>query len=415
MFGRIVRARGDSRKLLLSLGANFGARLPGTLGALLFLPAVHRGLGTAAYAELLAALALGSAGGFLFVGVGVVARREVGSGYDARDAVAEADAAASTLRLATLAWLVSAVAVAAFGVSQHHGAAALAVAQLPLLAAYANIADNVRLAYNEHYVTAGWQTAFQIVFYAAGLSLAAVQSNLLLAALVLQLPYVLASAASLAGLLRRRPHLIGGSAHSMRDFFAPGMLVALAEGALMCSLNVGIVFLEARAPAETSAWFATVVRLFLMFLAPVISIMLPVSSFLRAGWDRREASRQRLLLARIFWFSAAYGVGIAVLLALASGVYVGRWFDLPRPAPWWQTGWLFLLMASIVLYKGFTAVAYLVLDLRRISIGAIAAMMAALVAAGIGYWEDGAVGAVIAYSGVAGLGLAAVLLSARAR
>ena len=69
----------DQIRLLASLGFNFLGKAPGVVAVFVILPLVSRSLGTAAYGELLSALALGSLFTLPFGGISAVGRRILAS------------------------------------------------------------------------------------------------------------------------------------------------------------------------------------------------------------------------------------------------------------------------------------------------------------------------------------------------
>ena len=84
----------------------------------------------------------------------------------------------------------------------------LAVSTLSTFGLFLTTFDNVRSAYNEHYVTATLQFVLQVTCYTVGFLVPATRHSLVLGSLVLQSHYMLASLITLGLLLRDRPSFL---------------------------------------------------------------------------------------------------------------------------------------------------------------------------------------------------------------
>lgn len=393
--------RGERRKLMLSLAANAATRIPGAAGILLFLPLVREGLGVAQYAALLTALALGGAMTFVFGGVGIAARRMIGEAHGARDYAAQADAFHSLLLVSIVLGTGVALVVIAWQWWTTVSGVLMLVALIPVASATTNLFDNVRAAYNEHYVTAGIQFAVQMTLYAAGIEISAFSRNPLLAGLVIGGGSMIASIIAGLALLRAHPALRGGCPRRVRMVVGHATGAGLADGLLMGGLALAVVLVAARADPVLGAWFATIVRLFQTFLAPVLLVLLPIGSYLRMGWESRDpASRRRVVMAS-FASGVAYGTVVALALAVMAAFYMGRVLGLPAPATSVSIA-VFALLGAIVLYKSYTSIAFLLLDLRHLAIGSTAIVAASFAVAAL---PVGVACALIGYAMVTTLGL----------
>jgi hypothetical protein len=359
---RLRRPDAEQRKLLFSLGTNFLTRIPGAVGVLWFLPLLHFGLGTDDYASLLSSLALGSAAAILAAGFSLVGRRLIGEAYGNGDRQGEANAFASLVVANAAALCLALAIVAAYWSTRGIGTAALAVATIPAFAAFLNTFDNVRMAYNEHYVTAMLQLVLQVTIYGIGFSLPATRHNLILGAVVLQGHYLAASLITLALLVRNRPYLIGGRPIVAWRVARDGTLLAIADGCLMATLSLSVVWLQNSASTTASAWFATMVRLFQTLLVPVILLLTPLSSYVRLLWNAKSVAQQQTFTMITLWIGLGYGAIVAVALLVASRLYVGGALNLPEPGSILQILPIFLLFAAIVAYRAYSSIAYLVLQ-----------------------------------------------------
>ncbi|HYZ20874.1 MAG TPA: hypothetical protein VE690_01840 [Rhodopila sp.] len=298
---------------------------------LFFLPLLRFGLGTNDYASLMAASALGLAAAFLTGGFSTVGRRLVGEAYSAGNVRGEATgfASLSVANAAALGFALTMVAIYcwATGASMPF----VIVAALPPITGFFNTFDNVRAAYNEHYVTATLLIMLQLVMYAIGFLVPYTRQHLVVSAMLLSSPYMFASLAALALLLRRRPYLIGGSARLAWRVMREGTAYAVADGLLTATLSLAVVWVERSGRAETAAWFGTLVRLFQIFLVPIILLLLPLSSYIRVVWNARGVAEKRAFARTTLLVGLAYGALVAVALLLISTLYIGGALKLRAP------------------------------------------------------------------------------------
>ena len=362
MIALLRRADCEQRKLFFSLGINFMTRIPGLIGVLWFLPLLRFGLGTDDYANLLTAIALGTAPGFLFAGFGLVGRRLIGEAYADGHRIGEANGFISLLLASAVALVIALAFIISYCWMRHTGWAVLVIAALAAISLFVNASDHVRAAYNEHYVTATLLIVFQASLYAIGFLVPAFQQNLILGSLVLQSHYMLASFATLALLLRGRWYLLSGRATATWPIVCEGIQLAMADGFLMATLSLGVVWLQASTSATTAAWFATTVRLFQTFLVPVVLLLMPLSSYIRILWTKKSIVQQQAFTKAVLVIGLGYGAIVASGLLIASRIYVGALLHLSEPGGLLHVIPCFLLFGAIVAYRSYSSVAYLVLD-----------------------------------------------------
>jgi hypothetical protein len=135
-----------------------------------------------------------------------------------------------------------------------------------------------------------------------------------------------------------------------------GTRLAMADGFLMATLSLSVVWLQASTDAATSAWFATIVRLFQTFLVPVALLMIPLSSYIRILWNDKSIAQQQAYTKATLIIGICYGTIVAVSLLIASHLYIGWLLRLPVP----NHVSTFFLFGAIVAYKSYSSVAYVV-------------------------------------------------------
>ena len=411
MINRLRRTTTEQRKLLFSLGTNFATRIPGSIGVLFFLPLIRFGLGTDNYAGLLAASALGTAATFLSGGFNVVGRRLVGEAYSTGNTRGEAAACVSLTVANCASMLLALVIIIVYCSTVGAGIAFLIVAALPVISAFFNTFDNVRSAYNEHYVTATLLIILQSIAYACGFLLPFTRQHIVVSAFVLTSPYLFASLVAMVLMLRKRPYLIGGSWEFTWRIFRDGTVYALADGLLTATLSLAIVWLDTVAATQTAAWFATLVRLFQIFMVPVILLLVPLSSYIRVIWNASGPAKQRAFASITLVMGLGYGALVGIGLLFVSRIYIGGALHLPAPDSLLYSLPCFLLFAAIVAYRTYSSIAYLVFDdPSHLSWWTtLAAITAVIVGAGSSLEID-ALGAINVYAFLAGSLMIGVLV-----
>jgi len=372
----------EQRKLILSLIANLGTRIPGLAGLLFLIPLFRYGLGVVEYESLLASIALGTVGGFLLNGFSLIGRRAIGEAYARRDQVAEAQIFRNLASISLIALLLSIVVIILysrfFDVSINPY-----IASMTMFLLFTNMFDNVRAAYNEHYVTAFFLLSFQIIMYALAIFVAIFQKNLILAALVLQGPGICASIIALILLIVKRPYLLRRGPIAIGSMIRSGMLLSLADGMLLFMLNVLVVVIAAAAAPTTSAWFATLVRLFSSLLIPAVLLLTPLASYIRIIWVGKTARQKVFIINCAFASSVIYSALITAGLPLLSYFYIQKLLNLPEISSHLGVISIYTLMAAIVIYRVFSSIAYMVLNSQRISYGIILSLLGAIAISGL--------------------------------
>ena len=368
----------ERRKLLGALGANLLTRFPSLAMVFLILPLLIAGLGQERYAAMFAALALGGLGTIPLAGNGIFGVRMIGDAASRGDRAGEASAFLSLVIVNFSLGLGMILLATVIMVARGNGAALVCVAVMPILQAVCNgTFDNARLAYNEHYWTAGLALSLQIAWYSLILLAPPFRHHVLLAATVFHAPITLASITNGALLVRTRPYLLRGRAADPRRMLRAGLSFGAAEGLVMGALGVVVIYLQAISTASVTAWFATQNRLFQMCLTPLLMILGPLGGFIRLKWTGAGDRRQRDAIKAAYAAGAVALVGMTVGLGVIGPYYARHWLNLEPPGDVRLLLPLFALFGAITFYRCFAAIAYLVLDGVWLAHRVIAAVLVA--------------------------------------
>jgi hypothetical protein len=227
-------------------------------------------------------------------------------------------------------------------------------------------------------------------------------------ALVLQSPYIMASLITGAVLLYQRPYLLKGWPVAVRSVLRQGSQLAVADGFMLATLSLSVVWLQSSVSTPTAAWFATVVRLFQTLLTPVVLLLIPLSSYIRIVWTSKSSAQRHTFTKATLVVGFVYGAAVAVGLFVASQFYVGRLLHLPVPD---GGHWIFLLFGVIVAYKCYSCIAYVVQDdPAHLSVWTTTVVGAAVVIGAMASFAVDPLSAVNVFALVAGVAMTAVLI-----
>lgn len=381
MFAKLSRER---RRLLASLFFNFVAKVPGIAAVFVVLPLISHGLGTSDYGELLSALSLGSSFGLPFGGINAVCRRMLGTAVGAGDKQEQANVfATNSLFVLVVAVVGSIIMIVATGHSWTRPVF-IAVALLPVIASFFNVYDNIRASYNEHYVTALFQLFFQILVY-TGIYLAGVSPGaVLLAGMVIQSPYFLASMATLTLLLVQRPYLLQGRVGNVVGVAVPAVGVTLADGSLTLILNLSVYYLSVAGSTGYAAWEGTMVRLFFTFLSPAVLALFPVATYVSMRWQQLAVERKIRLHKLFLLLGCGYGLLVGAILGVGGPFYIDRMFKLSVHGDSIDVIAISLFMAAVIAQKSYAMLLYAVAEARAVSYGTAIVAVAGTAAAAVG-------------------------------
>jgi hypothetical protein len=373
----------DRLRLLASLGFNLLGKLPGIVALFVILPLVSRSLGTALYGELLSAMALGSVFTLPFGGIYVVGRRLLASAVGAKNAAGQANAFVSTTSLTAMVGISASIIMVV--ATQHSWSRPVFVyiSLAPILISFFNVFDNMRASYNEHYITAAFQLISQTIIYGCAYYVGLPNGSITVAALVLQTPFLLASAATLIVLLVQRPYLLKGKIEGTSQMIAPALGVVMADGALAVLLNLSVYWLKLAGSAEMAAWVGTFVRLFQSFLSPVLLILFPITSYISMRWSNMTAQRRLFLYRAFILIGLAYGLIVGCAIAFAGPFYINHMFELTRRGDSIDVLALSLFLGAIIAQKTYTMLLYAVSEARFVSYGTAGTAVLGIAAAAV--------------------------------
>jgi hypothetical protein len=377
----------DRIRLIASLAFNFASKVPGAVAIFVILPLISRGLGTAAYGELLSALALGSAFTLPFGGVNAVGRRLLAVAVGAKDQAEQANIFVTTTVLMLAVATAAAIVMVCATANSWTTPAFVLISVLPVLSGLFGVFDNLRASFNEHYVTAFLQLLFQTGIYAAVYLIGLQKNNVVIAGLVLQSPFLLASMTTLILMLAQRSYLCAGKIRGLRPMLFPAFGVMLADGALAFSLNLSVYWLNYSGNAEMAAWVGTFARLFQGFMSPILLIMFPITTYISMRWEKMT-SEQRFRLHKLFIvIGFIYGVIVGAAMAFGGPLYIDRMFNLSVRGDRLDVLALSLFMGAVISQKAYTMLLYAVSEARFVSFGtAIVSMLAVGIATIASQW-----------------------------
>jgi hypothetical protein len=290
------------------------------------------------------------------------------------------------------------------------------IAMVSAFGVFLSLFENIRAAYNEHYVGSVLLIILQSLGFGMGLLIPVMRENMLLGATVLVGPYVLTSVLSAVLLLQRRPYLITGRPNSVWFVVRQGTMMAVADGFLIATLSIAVVWVqstEAVTNSAISAWFATTVRLFRTFLVPVSLVLVPLSSYIRIHWNGKTLAQQQTYNWVSLSIGLGYGAVVAVSLFFVSHFYISWFLRIPVE----DDIAIFVLFAAIVAYRSYSSIAYLVLVsvTSHLALWTTAAVAIAVVMAALSSLSLDPLGTINVYAWIAGAAMVAVLIWSASR
>lgn len=381
-------------KAQLSLLMNIAARAPSVIGILFFVPLVYRELGDADYGRLMAAISLGGLASVLLGGGYYLGRRRVGEAMTDNRHDAESEAFLTLMRASWLAAVIGMAAAVAYALWQSWTAVFIVIAVLQILAGLTGALDEVRTAYNELYFTATLRAILQTLAYVVGLTMAWVARSPMLAALVMIGPSIAASLFSTGHLLIRRPYLLKGTGLSAWHALREALPIGIIDGLVMLAVNLSVVVVQQALPAQSSAWYATIVRITILLLTLAMLCVLPLTSYFRGIWNQRPAAlRSRI---SFYWMALSFGFGVGTTLALwlANIVYLGIIMGIEAPFPSLETFAIYAGLGAVSAFKFYTAFGYIIMDTRSLNISFGLVLLASFLAAALGQLVAGTAEAV---------------------
>jgi O-antigen/teichoic acid export membrane protein len=381
----------DRFKLTLSLLFNGISKLPAVLLVTSVLPQISDSLGFASYNSFLAALAFGSFFVLPFAGINAVVRRIVGTRFGCHDEEGQADAFVSAIAVtsgvvATACSLVLILSLTVFSNRISHTAAIVAL--FPIISAGLNLFDNIRAAFNEHYVTAALLFAFQLIVYLLVIVLHPGISGMIVAALIMVAPGVLTSTSQASLLVVRRTYLLRGTLKKVPEILRGSFVFSIGEGSLSGAINASVFFLSSYGSASEGAWYGTFVRVFQSVLSPLLLFMFPLSAFVATKWPRLSANKRLRLIRLALIFGLFYGGVGALALAIGSQRFLQHFYHIAPIASSLQVAAISVFFMGIMSDRAYGMVIYSIDNGRFLSVGTfVAILLATVLAASGGAWS----------------------------
>lgn len=386
-----MKLSNDRFKLALSLLFNAISKLPAILVITSILPQVKESLGVNGYSPFLAAMALGGFFVLPFGGINTVARRIVGMQYGCHDEGGQADAFVSAIAVGSgvAAIACSMVLLLSLTVFAHRISHIAAIAAFfPIMSAALNLFDNIRAAFNEHYVVAALLFAFQLVIYLPVAILHPGINGMIVAALIMQAPGMLTSTAQVLLLVVQRPYLLRGTLSRVPEILRGSLVFSLGEGALAGAINLSVFFLGSYGSPREGAWYGTFVRLFQTVLSPLLLFMFPLSAFVATKWPGLSAGKRIRLIRWAYVFGLFYGGVFALALAVGSQRFLQYFYHIPPIGSSLQVVAISVFFMGIMSERAYGMIIFAIDNGRFLSAGTfVAVLLAAAAAASAAAWS----------------------------
>ncbi|SDH20506.1 hypothetical protein SAMN05216338_1006165 [Bradyrhizobium sp. Rc2d] len=376
----------DRLRLIASIAFNVISKSPAVLNIAFILPLIHKSLGTALYGEFLSMLALGSSFTLFFGGINTVSRRHLSAAHGSNNKAEESKIISDAVGCAMIAAILSGIVVAAIASRTASAPALVFAALLPIFAAFTNTFDNLRAAYNEHYITAILQTIAQVIVYVWVIYSGLEPGALLASALTLQLPFIVASVLTFLLLLWKRDHLrVVAAPQRIAATFRSAFYVTLSDGALFAALNASLYGLGALGAVGVAAWYGTLIRVFQTLLSPALLIMLPITSFIAIRWVSWTTIQRTKAWRSVAAISFGYGILVSLLFTIGANPYLTALFpDVPRFSAF-HLICLAFFFGTVVCQKVYSQFTYSIAEGKSLAVGIFGSVCMGLLTATIGF------------------------------
>lgn len=349
-------------QLIWSLLLNILTRAPGAVGLILILPLIRFSLGDEDYYLLLSLIAFGAVLTFLFGGYNTILRRRIGSAHAEDRKVDEANAVVTVLAVNLSILFIGLCVIAARASSVAVNASSIVIPGIVLTGAFLNTFDNIRAAYNEHYVTAIVQIICQSLLLLAAYLFPHTRESLVMDTMYIAGYTAIASGIAAIMLLRKRPYLLTGKVDDYLATVKSGFFMSTSDGLMMAALNLSVVFIGSSASHMTSAWYATLVRLFQTVLTPVLLVLMPFSSFIRLRWNAWNSLIKMRTLKWVLALGLGYGLLSVFALLILDVVYIKDVMKLSSDVASWISYPIFMFFASVIVYKSYSTITFVLFD-----------------------------------------------------
>jgi hypothetical protein len=407
-----MRISRDRLQLFLSLLFNGISKLPAILMVTSILPLIKNSLGLVGYNSFLAALAFGGFFTLAFGGVNTVARRLVGARFAQGDETGQADAFLSAAAVMGGVALIAALLIVVLSLtvfSRTMLPSATVCSLLLIIGSGLNYFDNVRAAFNEHYVTAGLLFTFQLVIYVFVIVVHPGIGGMIMAGLIIYLPNMLTSAVQVSLLLVRRSYLLSGSLKIVPDVLRGSLVFSVGEGALSGAISLSVFYLSSYGSPSEGAWYGTLVRLFQSVSTPLMLVMFPISAFVATKWSKLSAHRRDRLITLSLASGFLYGGIVAFGIAIGSKAFLQKLYHIAPMGSSLEVAAISLFFMGIMAQKAYGIIIYAIDTGRFLSSATlVAVLVAAIVAAVAALWST-PLQALSTFTSICGLALLAVI------
>ncbi|MES2834791.1 MAG: hypothetical protein V4707_08800 [Pseudomonadota bacterium] len=309
---------------------NVLTRLPGIAVLFFIFPKMKNELGLDDFGEGLAAVALAAIVAFPLTGLNAATRRLIAFPHASGDQAAQADSFVSALISSAIFATSSGVVAIISGFILHYKPEQLYCCAIIAAISYTNVIDNIRLAFNEHYVTAALQLLFQAATFGVMLLVDFGSIGVVLSFVLLSAHTLAASLVTGAVLVVQRPYLLSGKPRSLRECFRSGMLNGSSDTLVVGALNVAVVWLGAQSGPQAAAWLGTLSRVFQLALLPVMLMVVPLTSFISSRWALLSAHGRRTMNLALALLAGTVGMGAAIGIYFGARFYSVRILETPQ-------------------------------------------------------------------------------------
>lgn len=352
-----LKGNKDIKKLFKSLFFNIVAKLPGLYGTFIFLPIIAINLGSKDYSSMMQLLSLGGVFTFIYGGINTVSRRRMSISLSS--ATDEENIINKNFSLSIMVsfyfLIITSFLIITFIYYQKLSLTYSIIAILPILASTANIFDNIRSSYNEHYVTAILQTITQTIFYLVAYCFFMKSQNSILLAFIIQGSYIIASLLTGALLVKDKSlKIIPIDYKNIKAFITEAFPVSFSDGILFLVINLSIFWLGTTSEHDLTTWFSTFSRMFITLLSPIMLIILPITGFIGFKWANFSKEKKKATLTAFSLFSLIYGIITFFTLWLIVSDYIMNSIKLINNIPEIAVIGASLLFSSIIAIKSYS-------------------------------------------------------------
>lgn len=348
------------RRFALSFALSVLARIPGLLGLVFILPALQRNLGVELYGTILSGFALGSILCLPFTGISYTARRLIGEAACTGTWKDEANIFCQSTSTAAILFFIfsffSMTYLTFFPISNTFIFSTACLSTL--LIGFFSLYDNVRVGYNDYYVSSALQFFMQSIIYSGTVLYFYDAIGPFSAILIVCGPYLLASGMSLVLLLFQRSYLLSGERRPSWRLLKDATAITGADASVSFALNMSVIGATYFGGLVFAGWYGTIARVFQSLFQAALTIVLPLAGHLRVRWSDLEPGRRLVLVRRYFAFALVSATAGGLIIAFGGQIYYDSLFagqEAVNRNDYLAAGALF---GSLLLFKMYSSVIY---------------------------------------------------------